>query len=314
MQAAAWLLVALLFGVPLAGCVSEAGASASTPEAPAAPESATGIRGTVMDDQLAPIAGAIVQVDDGTPVTTGTAGEFLVTGLTPGDHRLQVQALGYVSVARSVSVSEGEFATVELVLQPVPVIEPYQELIVFDGYIICAYALFGFVGSAPSPCPLGQSKTTLYAKLNASWRYFVVEAVWQTSESIWISINTRGSGCTTGAPCPGVEIGRSPLRLDGAPGDEKIAARYALDGKRTYPEGTFDMAVSNLYAGLLREEINSTIPEVCVLFWSQFGVAKRLGCPLGVGYAVGIRFKEYLTVFHWERPADPVKFSAIPDG
>lgn len=178
-------------------------------------------------------------------------------------------------------------------------------------------------GSSHDWCPAltwGRSPIRIFARINShdlnlteDWAYFVVQIVWQSSESFWVSINTKGAGCTTGAPCPGVEISRSPLRVDGAPEDAAIAKRYALDGKKTYAEGKQGLSISTLYAGLLREEINSTAPAVCVAFWGQFGVASRLGCPLGFGYSTGIRFKQYVSIFHWERPLKPSEYSALPD-
>lgn len=307
-----------ILGLALAvsGCV-EAGGTASLPSAPtsAAPgEEPTGVRGRVLSDELAPIPGALVQVDNLTPVTTAEDGAFVVLGLEPGEHRILVQAIGFNSVARKISVEQGRVTDVEVLLEPIPVRTPYVELLIRDGYDICSYAIFGFIGTAPNPCPLGTPNNAHDLSLPEGWAYFVVENVWGSSESFWVSINTPGAGCTTGAPCPGVEISRSPLRIDGAPEDAGIAARYALDGKKTYADGKQELRISTLYAGYLREEINSTAPAVCVAFWSQFGVAERLGCPVGFGYSTGIRFTQYASIFHWERPPKPAEYSGIPDG
>ena len=303
----------VLVSFVLSGCVGGGGQASLAVPSSEAPPTETGVSGSVVDDSLAPIMNAQVQVDDLAPVLTGPAGEFMVA-TEPGERRVVAGALGFTSVARTVSVAAGEVVDIQIMLEPLPVIEPYIEPIVFEGYAICGYATPTNVGTAPNPCPLGTPKTTASFNLTSSWRYFVVELVWSTQESFWVSINTPGAGCLNTDPCPGVEIGDSPVRIDGAPNNPSIAKRWALDGKKMYAEGAQPLAASNLYAGLLREELNDTFYSQCGLVYGQAGIAPRLGCPLGVGYSTGIRFQEYISIFHFEAPPKPMDYSALPKG
>lgn len=162
----AWGVWALLALTGLAGCVGGQSASVETTSAsvsvsPGDVDLDTGIRGTVMSTELSPIPEAVVQVDDLPSVKTDNAGVFEVLGLTPGDHSLVVQALGYASVARKVTANQGEVAEVRITLERLEIQEPYIEVLVRDGYDICSYALFAFVGSFPSPCPLGTDRKSV---------------------------------------------------------------------------------------------------------------------------------------------------------
>lgn len=306
-------LLILGAAVALAGCVSsDAVELTHTTRAPE-DESATVVTGTVLNAELAAIPGALVQLDKEPPVTTDGAGKFRIP-TTAGEHMVTVQAIGYVSMGRSVTVVEGSAVDVQFTLEALEIIVPYKTIEIFDGYDICSYATPTNVGTAPSPCPLGEPKNVIPFELKDSWRYFVVELAWETQNSFWVSINTPGEGCLNTAPCPGVEIGDSPVRIDGAPNSTSIAERWALDGKKMYPHGAQKLAISNLYAGEGRELLNDTLSSQCGTVYGAAGIAPRMGCPLGVGYSTGIRFQEYVTTFHWEAPAKPMEFSALPDG
>lgn len=309
--------------VVLAGCFGDEDplgtrgrdAGGDTQDAPTASDEAGLVQGQVTDEELRPLAGAEVSlIDLADNVTTKTAadGTFHIRDVPPGAHVLAAQKIGYESVSLAVDVAAAETTFVEVTLKVLAIVVPYVEVIPYEGFDSCSYALFGFVGSAPDPCPLGMPENEFALNLTDSWRYFVAETVWLTQDSFWVSIQDEGEGCTTGNPCQGVEISGSPNRIEGAPQNPALAARYSLDGERMYEEGRQNLSVFVLYAGMLREEINTTAPGVCTTFWGQFGVAARLGCPLGVGYSTGIRFQHYHSIFHWEPPADPSTYSAIP--
>jgi hypothetical protein len=306
----------LLLGAALAGsgCVGSEGtlAPTATMAFEASGASDTGVSGTVHSDELAPIVGAVVQVGDNKPVLTGADGRYEVVGLEPGPYRVVVQAIGYSSVGRMVDILAGEIALLNFELELLPVKIPRVDLLIMDGYDICSYATPTFIGTLPNPCPLGQPVNDFDIDLEESWRYLVVEVDWETSNSFWLSISDDGN-CNSGDPCFGVEIGAAPLRIQGAPQDAALAARWALDGKEMYPEGAQTVSMSTLYAGEGRELLNSTFYGPCGTVYSQFGIATRLGCALGVGYSTGIRFKQYVSIFQWERPDLPYQYSALPD-
>ncbi len=307
-------MIGIVLCAAFAGCVDAKDLAVPSPTITSNGETGE-IRGTVLDGQLAPIVGAVVALDQlATTTLTGEAGNFSFQAVAPGDHKLIAQAIGYTSIARSVTVMAGEVVDVQLQLDALAIIEPYMELLIHDGYSICGIAAIVQVGQFPNDCPLGDPKTNIQFDLAESWVYLVTEVTWESQDSFWLSIQVTGHGCIVpGDPCPGVEIGRSPLRIDGAPADPNIAERYAIDGKTMFVPGPVNYTSSALYAGLLREELNATAGGPCAIFWEQFGVPARLGCPLGVGYSTGIRFREYLSVFHHERPEVPSEYSAIPD-
>jgi len=73
-------------------------------------QSATTISGTVKDPTGATVAGAIVTLVDGKTsgkrqVPTGEAGEYVFSGLTPGDYTVQVAAPGFSAFEKPVSVA-----------------------------------------------------------------------------------------------------------------------------------------------------------------------------------------------------------------
>ena len=168
------------------------------------------------------------------------------------------------------------------------------------------------------PCPLGEPSAAENSSVAESWRYLVVETDWDTQDTFWLYVSHE-PGCISDDPCWGNAVGRAPLRVDGAPNDTALAAKYALDGKRTYPEGAFEFYISPAYAGMFRDEINNTAGAHCVtIITTTLGPLGQqwnpnLGCGLGYGVSTGIRYTNYVSIFHFERPADPAGYSGMPD-
>jgi hypothetical protein len=307
MLRAATCLIAL--AVLVAGCAETGTKTALSPTTSEAAQG-THITGTVTSADLAPIQNALVQLDAATPILTDAAGAFDLP-VESGPHKVTVQAIGFQSVAKNVTAVDGETLEIKFVLDPLEVRTPRVETLIYDGYDICTYATPTNVGTV-SPCPIGEPKNANDFDLPDAWRYFVLEMTWSTSNSFWVSINAPGGGCLSSAPCPGVEIDPSPLRMDGAPMSESIAKRYAMDGKKMYAAGAQKLRASTQYAGEGREALNSTLSSQCGAVYGGAGVSPRLGCPLGVGFSTGIRFTQYVSIFHWEGPADVSKFTALP--
>lgn len=91
---------------------------------PAAAQGRVGgeVEGTVSAERGGRLAGASIAV--GAPariVVSDSAGRFRLEGIAPGDQRLEVRALGYRSVAQTVTVRAFETTRVEAVLQPAAV-------------------------------------------------------------------------------------------------------------------------------------------------------------------------------------------------
>lgn len=309
-------LSSILALATLAGCVgSEAGdaASAADPTQPIKLEDGEVIvSGVVVDDQLAPIAGALLQLDESAPVTTDVAGAFTIAPVTPGEHTIIVQALGHESMARRVTVPSEGLTGLTFTLAPLPVETPYTEVAILRGFSICDVSVFllittvdGYIGQ----CPLGEPVRNVEMDVADSWRYGVLEMDWLTADSFAFYTSKDGN-CLTNDPCWGALMGPPPLRMYAAPQDPELAKRYRLvtsSEGAMYPEEGFHMIITALYAGMFQREMNNTLGPQC-----QQDVDFYIGCP-GIGTTLGVAFTYYVSVFHFERPSDPEKYSAVPD-
>lgn len=81
---------------------------------------ATGVvHGRVTDANSTGLVGAMVSVAGTTTgVATNAAGEFTLSGLPPGAHRLTVRRIGYGPVDRDVTIAAGQTVTADMVLSP----------------------------------------------------------------------------------------------------------------------------------------------------------------------------------------------------
>jgi hypothetical protein len=312
-------LLAPLALMGLAGCVDGEGL-----EGPRGETSDTGgftLRGTVLSEELFPVEGAVVSVGDVANATTGADGSFEVLGLEAGEYRVLAQAIGFISQARTVTIGDGAVAEVQFLLAIAPIQMPYRELLLFEGYEVCSLTLGVFV-FAPPQIPCTEERTSQYVvQLNESWRYLVVEMDWETTDSMWlIMVPEENEGCNTGAPhwCWN-QIGTAPIRIEGGPNDTAHARQYALDGESVLPEGSLGVEIDTTYGGRFRDEVNGTFGDQCNLVISTaLGAVGQqwnpnLGCGLGYGYSTGVRFTYYVSIFHWEPPASPEAYTAIPD-
>lgn len=128
-------LLALLssIAVVLSGCAGEAEKASTSSTVPFAPtavaDEATGaVSGRVTDDELRPIASAVVgAVEQKLQTKTDARGNFTLNGLAPGKHRIVVSALGFEAGQRVVEVVAGEVEHVQITLATlVDVTTPYN--------------------------------------------------------------------------------------------------------------------------------------------------------------------------------------------
>lgn len=309
----------------LSGC---SGGSAASEDSVADPqplaEEGASIVGTVLDTEAQPIVGALVAVDEQEPVTTGADGRFVVRGLEPGDHVVVVQALGYTSLMRKVSVAEDEEAQATFVLERLAVEDPYVEVLQFKGYSICDYMVWIISGRLPPQCDNGQSKSLFRVNMLASWRFHVTEMKWRGGVGGYDSFRlfTGDDGdCTSGSPCYGLVYGRNYARVEGEPGKTDLVKYYDpwMDHRGPpYPDGNFTMVVNGQWIGMFQPELNNP-PQVCqAVLQAATGAGYKRGC-LGVGVSTGIPYELYVSVFHWMGPDDlgaccpATKYTAIPD-
>jgi hypothetical protein len=217
--------------VPFAGCVGSSG------EPTGAEPSATqivinddvgGIEGTVVDDQLQPLVGAVVGIKETNAQTKADeAGRFAFGGLAPGAYTVLAQQLGYEGGAKPVDVKVGELASVRFVLVGLTTPEAYTELKIFGGLIECGFGtaavvgnciplqfLFDQIGTNPtSTRTVGKYDVTDPTKVEGG----VFEMKWTPSaagagKDLGLYVDEDGAGPTSGTNFAS-KNGPSPVRI-----------------------------------------------------------------------------------------------------
>lgn len=280
----------------------------------------TGIRGYVQTDELLPIVGATVAVGGYAPVTTEEDGSYEIRNLVPGPHRILVEAPGFSSTARTVDVGFEEIVEATFVLVDIPDDTARVEFTTWKGRDDCRLADPTQAPGSPVPAwytyLLACSRPNLlHVLLEYSWAYLVVEVEWDGTNSFKTWVSDDGA-CNSRDSCYGIEYGESPIRIEGAPLDSAIASRWSLDGKTMYPEGRETVRIITHYIGEGRALLNSTLNAQCREIYRDLGYQQeRFGCPMGVGYSYGLGghpFTYYVSIFHFDRPASPGDYTAIP--
>lgn len=180
---AAWAACAL--AVLVAGCAGpEAAAPAAASPGVSGPSAFTGqdLEGgallvTVVDDSLTPIAEALVAVRGLDAVLQSDAsGQALFQNLAPGDYKVEAQRLGYQPAVASATVEAGATTEVSLVLEPLPVLEPYTRFRLFRGMMSCGASLV--VTSVSYNCT-GNERIRFDFRVNHDLLSIVDEAEWK---------------------------------------------------------------------------------------------------------------------------------------
>ena len=106
-----------------------------------------GLRGRVTDANANALAGATVSVDGTTnSMTTNSAGEFAISGLQGGAHRLTVRRVGYQPTNRDVTVTPGQTVETDVVLNA-------------SQLALSEVVVTGAQGAAPRAAPSPKAKT-----------------------------------------------------------------------------------------------------------------------------------------------------------
>lgn len=318
-----------------AGCV-EGGAASEEPTSSSSimepsellTEGAGAITGTVVDEETAPIVGALIGLDATLSTTTDEAGQFSFKSVPPGAHELQVQALGYSSIGRAVDVVEGEVVQLLLTVTALPVDKPHLELIILKGMSICDYMVYVVSGRLPpQACNAEDAQNQFPIQVNETWEFMVAELKWQggfaNSDTFRLFTGDDGD-CASGSPCYGLQYGRGYIKLEGEPGDTELVKWYdpwTDDRGPGYPEkanGSFEMILNAQWIGAFASELGQNPACQSVMQYGA-GSGYKPGC-LGAGVSTGIPFEAYVSIFHLMQP-DPrgaccpaTTYSAIPDG
>ena len=325
--------------VLLSGCVGgQADQASGGPEAipdaagPAKFDESTGaIQGLITNDQIQPVPGAQVGlVELGITTISDVGGRFVLSNLVPGRYSLGASALGYNAIARSVEVRAGEATEVNLVITPIPVLEPYAELFPFTGYIGCAFA---FVRSTYSPLPVAGSCSTTEETQNWQWIYgqeegdgwpvtwagTLVEAEWDNQANPdWLAFDYVDREITYLGTYFRYR-GTSPVRFL----VERCGDYRDTDFGRSIAPCTDEeveasrMHLETFYVGKYQEETHN-LDAACTgnitnpVQGGNVFPGYQAGC-YGVGPGLNLRWQNWVTVFHLELPSDVDVYSARPD-
>ncbi len=301
-----------MMAVGLAGCVGGGSDTLGGTDLPMQDDEAR-LAGTVTDAELRPVAGANISFEglDDLLVVTGSAGTFNVS-VPAGSYRVLVEAEGFFRARQDVSLAAGDVTEIHLTLEELPSQVPYLAVSPLAGFSVCDIALFLAVTTwealTGQDCPLGDPVRSVIQNVEASWRYAVVEQTWETADSFALYV-ADDQNCLTSDPCYAILFGGTPpIRVDLAPNDPELASQYASDGEAQPPEGAWEMWANVIYIGMYQDQWGGiTSDPICrgLINYSP-------GCP-SWGVSTGIPFDIYVSVFNWERPADPNAYTALPD-
>jgi carboxypeptidase family protein len=297
------LLFLLGFALLVAGCSGSSNNAGLSASGSAAPSSVDGgqdtgsIKGTVVSEEAAPIAGAQVAAVRPTTAETKTdeSGQFELAGLAAGSYDVVAQALGYNSLARKVDVVAGETSEARFVLPSIEIIVPYNTTTIVKGYWMCDVDIGPFVTNcADFQQFTGPRPDSVSFDIGTGWNTTVFQLTWTPAQSstdttprvycIMSGQSKKTASTTWGF---GEAHGTRPMRLEfqvGQPSGTTI-----LGGSGTaYPEEAYKHSANCYPKGLYSEE-----------------TATR-----GVGAIVDTTWTVYASIFYHE--AAPKGFSALP--
>jgi hypothetical protein len=154
------------------------------------------IRGFVVDEALAPLAGASVTLPDGRNTTTSEAGAFAFADLDAGTYFLQASLDGYVEVQQSVDVVAGVDApeAVRILLARIPQATPFVEMLSAKIHLTGAVwatvpGVFG--GGVSIGNLIGEGNYVFRSDITPGGTIAQTELVWEATQPL----GEIGAGC-----------------------------------------------------------------------------------------------------------------------
>lgn len=135
----------LLLLAATAGCfgAGDDGGDAGPGPDPVTPESRPQLEGWVLDPALRPLGGTLVTVvETGAAVSTDAEGHYALDELPTGTPLVLVaRADGFIPQSKRVTLEPKVDLRLNFSMQPVPVLEPYQEVLPKTGFVNCQLAV-----------------------------------------------------------------------------------------------------------------------------------------------------------------------------
>lgn len=284
------IIISLVSVVLLAGCSGKDAPAVTTDDASVVvkQDAAAGdvgtLEGTITDDSLAPLARAQVGLD-GLDVRTITndAGRFVFEKIPPKEYVLLVNALGYESIAKRISISAGETSGITLMLRPLFGAESFVSTVLYKGLINCGVGLV--VIASTSSCGAADYEVATDTEVTYDVTTMIDELVWQattafSAQRLQITMGVN-EDCTSFCEYEydyGIVEGTSPVRLradapldpisDGVE-DTLYTVRHRVWTPFQSPDPPFIIVVleqpftiySSMFYGAPAPEIFSAIPD-----------------------------------------------------
>lgn len=196
-------LAAMLICGVFAGCAS-AGSEATATSVPPAPAPKPqvdmgSIVGMVTDEELRPLPRADVGLVGGTAtLETDAGGRYTFNDVAPGSYGLAVQALGYESQTRKVSVVAGAVTHANFTLRAVAIEEEFTETVHVGNLIFLSHAFVNYyVPREIEPC----GECHHYREIRAKSKEAMVETIYtngipQPLDDLWYNMNKNWTNAT----------------------------------------------------------------------------------------------------------------------
>jgi hypothetical protein len=201
------------------------------------PDDIGSIRGIVVAEDYAPVAGALITIDDaGAETTSNPDGSFTFDRVGAGTHLIRAKSDGYANKTTTVSVLGDVETRVELVLTTLDRPNVRIDKQEFPGFFECTLTYIIITGDCFAPVTLVaetggieqfQSPTNAAYSFDFSvakdWQSIVLELVWEnapamTSGELQLNVEPNGGDNLTESDAYAVKGGKNPVRIIIVPG------------------------------------------------------------------------------------------------
>lgn len=192
----------LVLSLLLAGCGGKSAENPATSPAPG-PTDVPVLSGFVLDPAVAPIAGGSVSIHGtNSSAVTSADGSYRFAEVPVGVPIVViVEAPGFVTSSKSVTVPEESFMVLNFTLAPIPVKQPYFEYFPVDGFLSCQFAVVAPDQNELTDCSLGvdsNNKQFIDFNVNPDLAGVVLELEWEpgsaAAETLKITAETVNFG------------------------------------------------------------------------------------------------------------------------
>jgi hypothetical protein len=187
------LVAVLVLSLLLAGCGGKAG-PASPSQAATGPQDVPVLSGYVLDPSVEPVVGALVSIHGtNSSAVTDAAGLYDLPAAPVGAPIVViVEAPGFVTSSKSVTIPEESVVVLNFTLAPVPVKSSYVDYFPIDGFLSCQVAVVAQGETRLTDCSMGldsNSKPLITFNVNPDLAGIVLELEWQAGSAAAETLN-----------------------------------------------------------------------------------------------------------------------------